>query len=260
MNVLGTDRSKDPIAGRRYWVVGASSGIGAALANELLRRGATVAISARRADDLDQVSAGRMTTVTLDATDPEAVVLAAKKVRDRLGGIDAVVWSAGFWKQFDAKTWDREVFAQHVEVNLLGLNNLLAAVLPEMVRTRSGHVIGIASVAGYRGLAGAEAYGATKAAQLYLLEAMRASLSHKGVRVTTVAPGFVRTEMTEGNSFPMPFLIDPEQAATAIADGLEGRKPEIVFPLPMTLIMKTANVLPVRLWSALTSRMGKKSG
>ncbi len=253
-------RQDDPvIAGRRYWLVGASSGIGAALAEELVRRGATVAISARRAEDLEKVAGGRMTTIPLDATDAEAVVQAAAEVRERLGGLDAVVWSAGFWKQFDAKTWDRDVFAQHVEINLLGLNNVLAAVLPEMVRTRSGHVVGIASVAGYRGLAGAEAYGATKAAQLYLLEAMRASLSHKGVRVTTVSPGFVRTEMTADNTFPMPFLIDPEDAATAIADGLEARKHEIVFPLPMTLIMKTANILPVRLWSALTSRMGKKT-
>lgn len=249
----------DAIRGRRYWVVGASSGIGAALAQELARRGAAVAISARRADDLTKVSGGQMVTVPLDATDPEAAVRTAQEVREALGGLDAVVWSAGFWRQFDARTWDHEVFAQHVQVNLLGLNNVLAAVLPEMVRTRSGHIVGIASVAGYRGLAGAEAYGATKAAQIYLLEAMRASLSHKNIQVTTVSPGFVRTEMTENNSFPMPFLIDPEQAATSIADGLEGRKQEIIFPLPMTIIMKTANVLPVRLWSALTTRMGKKS-
>lgn len=246
-----------PIAGRRFWVVGASSGIGAALATELLVRGATVAISARRDDDLAAVAGGRMTTVPLDATDPSAVEDAAAAVRDTLGGLDAVVWSAGFWRQFDATRWDRVVFARHVEVNLLGLNNVLAAVLPDMVQRREGHVIGIASVAGYRGLRGAEAYGATKAAQLYLLEAMRASLSHNGVRVTTVSPGFVRTEMTAENSFPMPFLIEPEQAARAIADGLEGRKSEIVFPLPMAVMMKTANVLPGRLWSALSSRMGK---
>lgn len=248
-----------PIAGRRYWVVGASSGIGAALATELVRRGATVAISARRQEQLDEVSAGRMTTVPLDATDPTAVADAAEQVQQSLGEIDVVVWSAGYWKQFDASAWDREVFAEHVELNLLGLNNVLAAVLPDMVRRRHGHVVGIASVAGYRGLAGAEAYGATKAAQLYLLEAMRASLSHKSIRVTTVSPGFVRTEMTETNTFPMPFLIEADEAGRSIADGLEARRQEIVFPLPMAVVMKTANVLPVRLWSALTSRMGKKS-
>lgn len=259
MSAGSTGAAAPAIAGRRYWIVGASSGIGAALANELVRRGATVAISARRADDLADVSAGRMVTVPVDATDPSAVATAAREVRERLGGLDAVVWSAGFWKQFDATSWDREVFEQHIQVNLLGLNNVLAAVLPEMVHSRQGHVVGIASVAGYRGLGGAEAYGSTKAAQLYLLEALRGSLAHTGVRVTTVSPGFVRTEMTAENTFPMPFLIDPDEAATAIADGLENRRHEIVFPLPMAVIMKTANVLPVRLWSALTARMGKKS-
>ena len=107
---------------------------------------------------------------------------------------------------------------------------MLAAVVPAMVAARRGHLVGIASVAGYRGLAGAEAYGATKAAQINLLEALRGALRGHGVRVTTVCPGFVRTEMTESNDFPMPFIIDADEAARAIADGLERRRTEIVFP------------------------------
>jgi short-subunit dehydrogenase len=245
---------KQEIRGQRYWVVGASSGIGAALATELVSRGADVAISARRAEDLERVSAGSMVTVPLDATDPDAVARAAREVRGALGGIDAVVWSAGFWKQFDASTWDREVFAQHVEVNLLGFSNVLAAILPEMVRTRRGHVIGIASVAGYRGLSGAEAYGATKAAQINLLEALRVQVRRSGVRVTTICPGFVRTELTSGNAFPMPFLIDADEAARAICDGLERERNEIVFPLPMALLMKAARLVPVGLWARLWAR------
>jgi short-subunit dehydrogenase len=126
-----------------------------------------------------------------------------------------------------------------------------------MVATRHGHLVGVASVAGYRGLAGAEAYGATKAAQLNLLESLRASLSLSGVRVTTVSPGFVRTEMTRSNTFPMPFLIGPEQAAHSIADGLERGRHEIVFPLPMATLMKVAAVLPVRLWDALAARLAR---
>ena len=248
-----------PMRGRRYWVVGASSGIGAALAGELARRGADVAISARRAADLERVSAGLMTTIPLDVTDPDAVERATGEVREALGGLDAVVWSAGIWARFDVRDWNREAFARHVEVNVLGLNNVLAAVLPDMVRARHGHVIGIASVAGYRGLAGAEAYGSTKAAQINLLEAMRASLSRDGIRVTTVSPGFVRTEMTQANTFRMPFLIEPGQAATAIADGLESTRPEIVFPLPMAVLMKTINLLPVRLWAGLAARIGTTS-
>jgi short-subunit dehydrogenase len=247
---------QSPVKGRRYWVVGASSGIGAALARELLDRGATVAISARRVDDLSAVAGDAMSIAPVDATDREALLAAADEVRRALGGIDAVVWSAGYWEQFDAARWDADSFARHVEVNLLGLNNLLAAVVPAMSRARHGHVVGIASVAGYRGLAGAEAYGATKAAQINLLEGLRAALSRHGVRVTTVCPGFVRTEMTDRNDFTMPFLIDADDAAKAIADGLEARRTEIVFPLRMALTMKTARLLPVRLWAAITSRIG----
>ena len=133
-----------------------------------------------------------MTVVPLDATDRDAVRRAAAEVTEALGGLDVVVWCAGYWKQFDAAQWDPEVFARHVEVNLLGLNNLLAAVLPQMAADGRGHLVGIASVAGYRGIPGAEAYGATKAAQINLLEALRASLGPRGVRVTTVCPGFVQ--------------------------------------------------------------------
>lgn len=248
-------RRRHPIEGRSYWVVGASSGIGAQLAGELVRRGASVAISARDTEALREVAGDAMSVVPLDVTDRAAVDAAADEVRRTFGDIDAVVWSAGYWEQFSAARWDADVFARHVEVNLLGLNNVLAAVVPRMAERREGHVVGIASVAGYRGLAGAEAYGATKAAQLNLLEGLRAALGRHGVRVTTVSPGFVRTPMTDSNSFPMPFIIEAEDAARAIADGLVSRRTEIVFPLPMAVTMKVARLLPVRAWGVLTRRL-----
>lgn len=247
------------LVGQRIWLVGASSGIGAALAEELQRRGATVAISARRSEQLEEVSGGRMVTVPLDVTDRGACWAAAERVRTAIGGIDTVIWCAGYWHTWTATDWQADEFVTHVEVNLLGLNNVIAATLPQMVSRRSGHLVGIASVAGYRGLSGGEAYAATKAAQINLLESMRASLSTKDVRVTTVCPGFVRTDMTETNSFPMPFIIEPEEAATEIADGLEGGKVEIVFPRRMAVTMKVARVLPVRLWAAITARVARSS-
>lgn len=242
-----------PVAGQRVWVVGASSGIGAELATELVRRGAHVAVSARRADRLAEVAHGRMIAVPVDVTDPAGVAGAAEAVRATLGGLDVVIWSAGYWQRTDARAWDAAAFADHVQVNLLGLNAVLAAVLPDMVRARSGHVVGIASVAGFRGLPGAEAYGATKAAQIALLESLRASLRRDRVRVTTVAPGFVRTEMTSANTFPMPFMVDADEAARAIADGLERGRVEIVFPWRMALVMKAARLVPVRAWAALVA-------
>jgi short-subunit dehydrogenase len=134
------------------------------------------------------------------------------------------------------------------------MSNAIAAVLPQMLARRSGVIAGISSVAGYRGLAGSEAYGATKAGQINLLEGLRIGAARDGVRIVTICPGFVRTDLTAGNSFPMPFIIDAETAGRAICDGLERERTEIVFPLRMALLMKAARLVPVSLWTALWSR------
>jgi len=252
---MGTE--SNGLAGRSVWVIGASSGIGAALAAELVDRGARVTISARRADLLEVVSAGRMTVVPVDVTDREGFDAAADRVRHELGGIDMVIFNAGFWQRTDATAWDRDVFARHFEINVLGLNNCLGAVLPHMLRAGHGRIVSVASVAGFRGLAGAEAYGATKAAQINLLEALRIALVKQNISVTTVCPGFVRTELTAGNAFPMPFMIEADEAARSICDGLERGRMEIVFPLPMAMLMKFARFVPVRLWTAAMNHFTK---
>jgi short-subunit dehydrogenase len=217
-------------------------------------RGARIAISARGESDLEAVSAGDMTVVPTDVTDRAGLDAAAQRVRDELGDIDIAVLNAGFWKQMHAATWDRDLFAQHVEVNLLGVNNAIGAVLPHMVERGHGHIVGIASVAGYRGLAGAEAYGATKAAMINLLEGLRIAVARHGVSVTTVCPGFVRTDLVADNDFPMPFMIEPDEAADSICNGLERGQLEIVFPARMAILMKTARLLPVRVWTAAMGR------
>jgi NAD(P)-dependent dehydrogenase (short-subunit alcohol dehydrogenase family) len=154
-----------------------------------------------------------------------------------------------------ATNWDTEAFDRHVQVNLIGMSNSIAAVLPEMLARRSGVIAGISSVAGYRGLTGAEAYGATKAGQINLLESLRIHVARKGVRVITVCPGFVRTDLTAGNDFPMPFIIDADAAGRSVCDGLERERTEIVFPVRMAILMKAARLVPVSLWSALWSRV-----
>jgi NAD(P)-dependent dehydrogenase (short-subunit alcohol dehydrogenase family) len=237
--------------GKVAWVVGASSGIGAAVARELVRRGATVAISARRKEQLQDVAGGDMLVLPADVTDAAAIAAAAARVREELGPIDLAVLSAGYWKQMNPADWDTDLFDQHLRVNLTGMSNSIAAVLPGMLQRHHGVIAGIASVAGYRGLAGAEAYGATKAAQINLLESLRVHLARTGVQVTTVCPGFVRTGLTAGNRFPMPFIIDADQAARSICDGLERERTEIVFPAPMALLMKAARLVPARVWTAL---------
>ena len=247
------------IAGQRVWIIGASSGIGAALARELHSRGARVAISGRRAAELEEVSGGEMIALPLDATDGGALAAGALTAAREMGGLDTVVWCAAYWEQTDPKVWDAASFARHVELNLLGFNSLLGAVLPGMVERGAGHIVGIASVAGFRGFPGGEAYGATKAAQIALLESLRASLRRSGVRVTTVAPGFVKTALTDVNEFPMPFIISAEKAARSIARGLERGQMEVVFPFRMAVAMKFARLVPVRAWAMLYSRAGGTS-
>src|SRR5512142_118656 len=165
------------LTGKVAWVLGASSGIGAAVARELVRRGAAVAISARRKEQLDDVAGGDMLVLPADVTAADAVAAAAARVRQELGPIDLAVLSAGYWKQMNPAQWDTGVFDQHIRVNLGGMSNAIAAVLPAMLPRRSGTIAGIASVAGYRGLAGSEAYGATKAAQINLLESLRVHIA-----------------------------------------------------------------------------------
>lgn len=246
------------LSGARIWVTGASSGIGAALARELADRGAHVAISARSTDKLEEVSAGRMHVETVDVTDRAATVAAAAAVRAALGGLDIAVLNAGTWSQFQVDDWDSQAFADHVQVNLMGTVHTLEGVVPTMLADGRGRIVGTASVAGYRGLPGSEAYGATKAALLNLFEALRGSLRPRGIVVQTVAPGFVKTPMTDRNTFPMPFMVSPEVAARAIADGIERDKAEIVFPWPMTALMKLARVVPVRAWTAATAAMTRR--
>ena len=145
------------LSGKVAWVVGGSSGIGAAVARELQSRGAVVAISARRRDQLDEVSDGTMLAVAADVTDPASLMAAASRIRDELGPIDLAVLSAGYWKQMSATGWDTATFDRHVEVNLIGMSNAIAAVLPQMLARGCGVIAGISSVAGYRGLAGSAA-------------------------------------------------------------------------------------------------------
>ncbi|CAN5343386.1 SDR family NAD(P)-dependent oxidoreductase [soil metagenome] len=243
------------IAGSRIWVTGASSGIGAALAAELEQRGAHVAISARRKDKLEQVAGGRMHVEPVDVTDKAGMLAAAESIRAALGGLDVAVFNAGAWDQISIDRWDSEVFREHFDVNLMGLVHGIEAVMPAMMAARSGSIVGVASVAGYRGIPRSEAYGATKAAQINLLESLRADLAPRGVHVQTVCPGFVKTEMTARNKFPMPFIIEADQAAREIADGIAKGKAEVVFPLPMMLLMKAARLIPVAPWTALISRV-----
>lgn len=237
------------------WVVGASSGIGAAVAREMQARGAKVSITARRQHELDEVAGGAMLVLPADITDAAAMVDCASTIEHQLGPIDIVLIAAGEWTSMDIADWDTAAFASTVQVNLIGTSNAIGAVLPSMMKRRRGTIAGITSPAGYRGFPTVEAYGATKAGMLNLLEGLRAQAHHHGIHVTTIAPTAVRTRLSNASHLRLPFSIDPDQAGRAICDGLERERVEIAFPSRMALPLKLIRMTPVRVWPALAERL-----
>src|SRR4051794_5221527 len=242
------------LAGSRVWVVGASSGLGAGLAEELVRRGAQVAISARRADELEKVSSGQMYVAPVDVVDEGAVQSAAASVANALGGIDVVVISVGVWEPVHVDDWSPAKIRDQLDVHVVGYANVIGAVLPAMLANGKGKIVGIASVAAYRGLAGGAGYSTAKAGLVAMLESMRAELIGRGVDVVTVCPGFVRTREDRPQQL---WMIETDDAARRIADGIARGKTEMVFPRPMMLAMKTARLIPVRAWPRLGARFGR---
>jgi short-subunit dehydrogenase len=248
------------IRGSVAWITGGSSGIGAALAHELCRRGARVAITARRAERLADVAAsapGEAHVLPGDVREPAALEEVVAAVEANVGPIDLAVLNAGIWTQVDVGKWDSAIIREHIETNFMGMVHGLDAVLPRMLARRSGTIVGVASVAGYRGYTRAEAYGPSKAAEINLLESLRVDLGPLGVDVQLVNPGFVRTPLTEANDFPMPFMIEAPDAARRIADAIEKGKAETVFPLPYRVGMKLVRVAPARLYTAVSRRFVK---
>ena len=240
------------------WVTGAGSGIGRALALRLAREGWRVAVSARTARDLDTLAAeapGRIHAFPLDVTDPEATLQAVTHIEDALGPLDLAVLNAGTYARDSAAHFEPGAFRKTVDVNLMGAAHCLAGLMPRMLARESGHIAVVSSVAGYVGLPGAAAYGASKAALINMCEALYPELAARNVRLSLINPGFVDTPLTQKNDFPMPFLISADAAVDHIMAGLKSRRFEIAFPWQMVLSMKALAALPARLRFALTRRM-----
>jgi NAD(P)-dependent dehydrogenase (short-subunit alcohol dehydrogenase family) len=255
---MNADEGQAGMDGRTAWVTGASSGIGRVLALRLAREGWNVAASARTARDLERLAAeapDRIHAFPLDVTDAEAARETLVGIEDTLGPLDLVVLNAGTYARDTAARLDAAAFRATVEVNLMGAVHCLAALMPRMMARGSGHIAVVSSVAGYVGLPGAAAYGASKAALINLCEALHPELAARNVRLSLINPGFVDTPLTQKNDFPMPFLISAEAAVDHIMAGLKSRHFEIAFPWKMSLSMKVLACLPARLRLMVTRRM-----
>lgn len=237
--------------GRRVWIVGASSGIGRATAQALHARGAQVIVSARNAQALQEFCAVHpgAAAAPLDVRDAAQVADAAQAIL-RDGPLQLVMYCAGHYRPQRATGFDLAEMRRHLEVNYLGALHLLDAVLPALI-ARGGHLSLVASVAGYRALPEALAYGPTKAALIQLAETLHLDLRPHGVGVSLVNPGFVETPMTAQNRFRMPALQTPPQAAAAILRGWERGRFEIHFPRRFTLLLKALRLLPFAAYAPL---------
>jgi NADP-dependent 3-hydroxy acid dehydrogenase YdfG len=227
--------------GRVVWIVGASSGIGRATASRLHARGAVVAVSARSEAALARFVQEHPGAIALpvDVTDAASVADAARRLRAQAGRLDLVFACAGHYKAQRATQFDLAEMRRHQEVNYIGVLNVLDATLPQLLAARQGHVSLMGSVAGYRGLPQALAYGPTKAALNNLAEVLYLDLHDQGLGVSIVNPGFVETPLTAQNRFHMPALITPEAAAEEIVTGWETGRFEIHFPRRFTMGLKT---------------------
>jgi len=243
---------------RRVWIVGASTGIGAALAEDLLAKGAKVAVSARKREPLEAMAAkhgGNVAVLPLDINDAPALAAATQQIVARWGGLDLLVLMAGDYAPMRAYELDLEVARRMIQTNIQGYLNGLAPVIPLMMKQGSGTMCLVSSVAGFRGLPKSLIYGPTKAAIINLAETMYMDLSDKGLGVCVVNPGFVRTPLTSGNEFKMPALIEPEEAAREIVRGLEKGHFEIHFPKRFTGWLKLIRHLPYTLYFPAIRKM-----
>lgn len=240
------------------WIIGASSGIGCALARELAMRGATLALSARRADELEKLKheLGEQHKVfALDTTDADAVMHTAHAINAVFGRIDRIVFLAAAYVPMKIDALDIATTTEIIEINLTGAFNVVHAVVPLLkTQTSKGQLALCGSVAGYVGLPGGQPYSATKAAIINLAETLYSECNN-AIDIKLISPGFVHTPLTAKNHFKMPMIIKPEQAAKEIADGLLSRSFEIHFPKRFTIVLKTLQLLPYSLCLRLTQKI-----
>ncbi|NIZ12811.1 SDR family oxidoreductase [Phaeobacter sp. HF9A] len=228
--------------GKTYWLIGASEGLGRALAKRLDAQGAHLILSARNTERLDSLRAelSNATVLALDVTDVDEVRQAAQVA----GDVDGGIYNVGTYEPMRTTAWDSETALTMADVNFTGAMRVLGEVVPAMVARDRGDITLIGSLAGYRGLPASIGYAASKAAVVSLAETMRFDLRGTGIVVRLVNPGFIKTRLTRKNTFRMPMLMTPEDAADRVIKAMSKRRFRTDFPAPFSWAIRALAMLP----------------
>lgn len=245
------------------WITGASSGIGAEVAQLYARSGHTVFASARNQATLDTMAAasasfnGKIIALPLDVTDNESVSRAFDQIQKHGSKLDLAILNAGYYEpvKFDALTLAH--FEKTYDVNLLGVVRCLLPLLHHFTENNPGHIAIVSSVSGFRGLPKAAAYGSSKAALINMAESLKPECNAHGIKLSLVNPGFVKSKLTDQNDFKMPFIMDTDDAAKRIVRGLESNAFETTFPKRFTYWLKLFRILPYKLYFVLSKSLVK---
>lgn len=238
-----------PFAGQTWWIVGASEGLGRALAHALNAQGARLILSARDAQRLTDLAAtlDNAQTLPMDVTDPASVAAAYKQAGDWHG----LIYCAGTYAPMTAQNWDAPAVTRMCQTNFMGAVHVLNHAVPHCTARDAGHLVLIGSLAGHRGLPGAIGYGASKSALMHLAQTLYADLRGTGTRVSLINPGFIRTRLTALNDFDMPQLMEPETAARHTLRAIRSGRFQTDFPAPFSWVFTWGRFLPYRLFLRL---------
>lgn len=242
-------------------LTGASSGIGEGMALAMAKKGARLGLVARRAEMLDDLAkrciaaGGEAIALAADVVDAEAISGAAEKLREKFGPIDIMIANAGIGGN-NAETRELEPAAvkKLIDINLLGAANAVHAVLPQMLERGSGQLVAVSSLAGFRGLPKSAAYSASKAAMTAFFESVRLDVQHRGVDVTIIQPGFIKTPLTAGREKKMPFIMELDDSIPHFLAAIERRKKFAAFPWQLATFVRLGRIMPAWLYDRIASR------
>lgn len=241
-------------------ITGASSGIGRGLALALARRGARLGLVARRADILAEIVSdidsqeGKAIALAADVQDSAAMKDVAGRLRAELGPIDVLIANAGIGTTTDGAELEAGEVARIFGVNVVGAASSVQAVVPDMVKRGQGHLVAISSLAAYRGIPKSASYGASKAALSLFFESLRLDLNPKGIDVTIIHPGFIKTPLTAGREAQMPFLMELDYAVEKIIHAIEKKRKSYAFPWQLATLVRLGMIMPIPLYDRMASK------